>query len=247
MFGLIVALIGVGLATVGVFLFFSNRFIGNRGLRSELLAVALLVGGGGVLLAAFTLDLDNRLDPSIAGFDPNALIEQQPTAAAAPTQPGTFSASPESTLPHLDATVLAWGTPSDMDSAEAAKVESYSMELERMAADLLQRYAPAAQIQTRRLTREEYTQLNELGLKQAGWCKDRKGRLLLAIGVGALKINNGDYALWREPVYEIVDCRSGRSTRQVGRINEKAGDLFPYQLALRDELSGVLNQFGGRQ
>lgn len=247
MLGLIAALIGVGLATVGVFLFFSNRLIGNRGLRSELLAVALLLGGGGTLLAAFTLDFDAQLGPSTANFDPNTLIEQQPTAAAPPKQPDLASTAPESRLPHLKATVLAWGTPSDMDSAEANEVEGYSLKLERMAAELLRDFAPAALIETRMLTREEYAKLSELGLRESGWCDNQEGGLLLAIGVGALKFNNGDYALWREPVYEVLDCRSEKSARQIGRINEKAGDRFPYQLALRDDLTSLLNRFGSRQ
>lgn len=242
MFELIAALIGVGLATVGVFLFFSNRFTGHRRLGGELLSVALLLGGGAILLSALALNFDGG--KFVPEFDPNALLEQQPPAAGRPS--GGLADTPTASkalLPYKNIVVLSWGTPSDMDAADNEHVEAYSLRLADMASALLEDYSRDAQVRSYSLTRQDFDVLKKSPLASTGWCKRYQADLLVAIGMGTVQANNGDYALWREPVYEALDCRTEQASRRIGKINERAGDSFPYQLAARTDLANLLDEF----
>jgi len=247
MFGLVAALIGVGLATVGVFLFISNRFIGNRGLGGELFSIALLLGGGAILLSSVTLNYND--DAQVAGFDPNRLLDEQPTAAGGPAQ-GGIAATPtaiRALLPHQKIAVLAWGTPSDMDTADTAQIEAYSVKLQHLAHALLKDQSTDAQISTHTLTREDHQKLSALPLVSTGWCERYQTDLLVAVGMGTVMVGNGDYALWREPVYEALDCHTERASRRIGKINERPGDRFPYQQAVRADLAELLDGFAATQ
>ena len=47
----------------------------------------------------------------------------------------------------------------------------------------------------------------------------RAGQLVIAIGIGAKHLHTQDYALWREPVYQLIDCASSRTERHIGKVN----------------------------
>jgi hypothetical protein len=233
MFGFIVAAIGVGLAAFGILLLLKNRQSGYRGLQRELFAITLLVGGAAVLLTAFTLALLDK--QSELAFSPDAWLEAYPTAAGdrpAATEPAR--------LPQRRILVLAWGTPSDMGSASPDETAAYTRQLGKLAAGLLRDFAPQASISAHSLTREEFGVLSKSSISQTDWCERFDAELLLAVGLGTTRTENGDYALWREPVYEALDCKSAKGERITGRIKERAGDRFPYELAASDDLRKLL-------
>jgi len=243
MYGLAAAIIGAGLATVGVFLFFSNRRAGRarRGLLSELVAVCLLLGGGALLLSSVTIAPQDPFD-AVATLDPNRLLEQHPPASGG--EPAGATRAPQ--WPYRRIAVITWGTPSDNDAASEVRIERYSRKLQQLAMAQLHELANEAKFIPRNLHREEYRLLRESTLGAQAWCDKLEADLVLAIGVGSTRVN-GEYALWREPLYELLDCQTGKTTRQLGRINERAGDAFPYQLGLSDELAGLLREFSAER
>jgi hypothetical protein len=40
-----------------------------------------------------------------------------------------------------------------------------------------------------------------------------------------------------------VDCRTRHLSRRQGRINERPGVVFPYELSVRADLRALLNEF----
>jgi len=242
MFGLIAALFGVSLATSGIFLFFNNRRLSNLGtvrkrMQRELLAASLLVSGGAILLVTVTLIEKHQPGAELA-ISPNELIEQNPPAAGRAVSANTQQAK----LQQTKIAVLAWGTPSDNDAVGTQEVSIYSRQLSALAQGMLSLYAPQADIAIHDLSRDDFTRLTQSSTAFAEWCERYDGGFLLALGVGATKMENGDYALWREPVYQTLDCRNAKAQRMSSRITEKAGDRFPYQIAISDDLRRLLDQ-----
>jgi hypothetical protein len=240
MLGLIATLLGVVLATSGVFLFFSNRRAGlsGRGYRGELAALALLVGGGAILLSSVALWPDSPTGPVTAAFDANRITEQQPTASGMPAEDKT--AVPR--LPYKRIAILSWGTPSDTDSADQSEVAGYSAALQQLVSQTIRSQNPDAIIEPVNLTREDYQGLLASSLGASDWCARTKADLLVAVGVGASRVGD-QYTLWREPLYAVMDCHDQRGLRQNARINERPGDRFPYQMALGEDIAKLLQDF----
>lgn len=248
MLGLTASLIGVVLAVFGIFLFFSNRWIGNRRLSLELSAVSLFVGGGAILLSSVTLQNTPQEKNSSTPFDPERMLEEQPTAAGN-SSPGAVIARPSAhdQLHHRTIAVLAWGTPSDMDNATEAEISAYAGKLQQMGHDLVMTYARESAITSPPMTRQEFHSLENSAQALAGWCQRLDSELILALGVGTQRLSHGDYALWREPLYQLLECRTGRVLRRSGRVMERPGDRFPYHLAIHNDVTLLLQEWAGEK
>jgi len=248
MFGLITALIGVGLTTLGVFLFFSNRFskrVTRPRLGSEILSILLLVGGSTLLLSSAAFNVPSA--KITQSFDPNRLMEEHPTAAGTSSayqkvSTQRYPALPRFMLPYKHITVLAWGTPNDRDTADSAQITEYSEHLRNTVRELLRDYTTKVTINTPKFTRADYEVLQTSPLVMQKWCDEEKTDFIIALGIGPAKIN-GDYALWREPIYEALDCTTDQASRLGGRINERTGDRYPYQLSIFANISNLLDEY----
>lgn len=235
MYGLIAALIGVSLATTGLILFFNNRILNNRLIHRELFAATLLVSGGGILLTAYILT-EQPKDTTLA-FDPNRTLEENPPAA------GSVPVSANTPLLDYNKIVFfVWGTPSDSDRATEEQVSEYLSQVVDTAASVVQQYAPQASVKGQLMTATDFRALRESPMALTDWCERFDAELLVAIAIDTIKMPNGDYALWREPLYEALDCHSAQTERLVTRVSEKRADQFPYQLALREDLTTLFNR-----
>lgn len=254
MYGLIAALVGSGLGALGTLLFLSNRF--GRGkasnhLSNELLSLSLILGGGAILLASVTLDNppEDELPLSASRFDPNELLEQAPTASAKALDDYFKNSEhlqdlePLPLLPHKRILLVSWGTPSDTDMATTEQVADYTRLLNQLMQKQVLEYSRKAQISTYTLSRDEYQQFRSAPLALSEWCGDNGDiDLVIALGVGPAYVNGG-YAMWREPVYEMLDCSTNQATRRNGKITERPGDRFPYYLALQSDINDLLTEF----
>ena len=241
MWELAAALLGVGLITIGGFLLFSSRNMGSRTAQGQLVALVLLGVGSALLVASLILGASNK--SLLAELARAGLLQADLGAPAANNvqTPGAPAPQPRR-LPYRQVTVLAWGTPSDQDDAAAPAIEAYSGELLLLLRSVLQGYTSQTKIAAHPLSREDYERLSKQSMAETGWCERYAAGLMLAVGVGTTRLE-GQYALWREPVYEILDCRNARGVRKVGHVNERASDRFPYQLALYNDLANLLNEF----
>lgn len=239
MFALTTTLLGVALIATGGMLLFSNRwgkYAYSPGPARSLTAALVIVAGGALLLPAWN-DSNELLNA-----DPNKWLEQNPPSA------GGSPITPSFNLPYKRIVVLGWGTPSDADTADSQAVEQFSQGLTKMAGLIVQAHAPKAATQVIPLTRAEYLQLRDAPLSLLGWCEQYQADFLVAIGLGSTLTNGGaDYALWREPVYELLDCQTDQAARRIGRVNERRGDHFPYQIAVQQDLNQMLSRFGQRE
>lgn len=234
MFGLLATLIGVALATAGLLLIASGlRHTGYAGGASTL-AATLLVGAGGTMVWW-------QQGPTVTGYlaqsapdEINRLLEQAPPAAAPPASNDFTS--------RRDALVVAWGTPSDDDQAESDIALAYTRQLANEAAGQLVANG-RTHVALKILARAEFQPIREGGLVADTWCKNATDQRVLALGLGANPLGAAGYAPWREPLYELLDCTSGQRLRRIGRVTERIGDAFPYQLAIRDEISALLTAF----
>jgi hypothetical protein len=50
------------------------------------------------------------------------------------------------------------------------------------------------------------------------------------------------YVPWREPEYQLLDCRDRRLQNYTGKAVERRGDGFPYQQALAEDLGQGLSE-----
>ncbi len=249
MFGLLTALIGVALATLGVFIFIGNRYrgrAGHNGMGSEVLSISLLLGGGAILFPSLGLDPFTNGQPDTN--DRDALAEGTAPAAAMSRSQSDSQTPATNASPYVSAQILSWGTPSDTDEADEQSIFAYSEKLQQLAAGLLKKHGLASNIRAHTLNRDEYQELQSLPPALANWCgKGADQQLLLVIGMEAKILDNREYALWREPVYTLLDCSTEQMTRRIGKVNEKRGDLFPYQLAVRADIASLLDDFNSQR
>lgn len=232
MWNLIVTLVGVVVATTGGLLFFSNRKPGNNR-QADVVAVGLLAGGMALFVFSLVyLNQRNTLESTLAADQRAATASERKHAHAKPAVQ----------LPYSLIAVLTWGTPSDQDKATSAAIASYSSALLQQLSQLVKVFASRATIESVALTRREYEQLRNGSLAASDWCNRTHAGMVVVLGVGTSR-ENGQFTLWREPLYIATDCQTGRTATRIGHVSERIGDVFPYQLGLEKGMTKLLSEF----
>jgi len=232
------ALIGTAIVTTGVLILISRFRRGrNIGGASRLTHVALGLGiialGVGLMIVAW------QKWPAF-----QALVNSQRQTIADTPSIAAPQAWPKFDLPDRKIVFLAWGTPSDVDKAMPDEEQNYTKRLAELAKILLARPKQPSQLEIQPLSRVDFNALTENDLKSTNWCGLYDQALLIAVGMGAKRIEGTDgFAPWREPVYELLDCRDGYGLREVRRVDEQLGDRFPYEQALRADLTELVKRY----
>jgi hypothetical protein len=234
------ALLGTAIATTGLFLFISRyrhgrSVAGTRVLHHGLLGGVLFAVGLALLATAWV-----QWPGAESGFDPNRLLAEAPPAAIPePVPPAAVDP-----LAGRQLVVLVWGTPSDVDRASPAEETAFAERIANLARQLLSQQQPSLGVETLAQSRVAARQLINGAPSRLAWCQGRGEALVLALAVEARRIDaeNG-YAPWREPVLELYDCRAQRGVREIGRVDERLGDPFPYAQALTERLQQLLQHY----
>lgn len=235
------ALLGTAIATTGLFLFISRYRHGRSVGGARVLHHGLL--GGGLFAAGLALMVAAWLQWPVPGeaFDPNGLLADAPPAAIAqPPAPAVTES-----LAGRRLVILAWGTPSDVDRATAEEETAYAERIAALAQQVLSQQQPSLAVEALAQSRVAARQLLTGAPSRLAWCEGRGDALVLAVAVEARRIDAAEdgYAPWREPVLELYDCRTQRSVRGVGRVDERLGDPFPYGQALAERLQELLQRY----
>ena len=232
------ALIGTGIITTGVLILVSRFRRGrNIGGTSQLTHGAL-----GLAIIALGIGLMTIAWQKWPAF--HALVDSQRQTINDTPSITAPQAWPIPNLPDRTMVFLAWGTPSDVDKAMPNEVQEYTKHLEELASNLLARPKQSSPLKVQPLSRDDFNELTKSNLKHANWCGLYDQALLIAVGMGAKPIEGTDgFAPWREPVFELLDCRNGHGVREVRRVDEQRGDRFPYEQALRAVLVEIVKRY----
>ncbi|MFP5505771.1 MAG: toll/interleukin-1 receptor domain-containing protein [Gammaproteobacteria bacterium] len=153
------------------------------------------------------------------------------TETVAKTEPALPPAAP------LKVLAVAWAMPSDDGTASDTRVREYSQQLARMMTAVVDElvaaplrfdyHYPDQQAYYRLLKdRDDHAQsrslctANDADLIVAGFVK---GAEFVSISFG--------YALTRDPVFSVYDCRTRRKIEKSYQVAERVGDRFPYEQA----------------
>lgn len=155
----------------------------------------------------------------------------------APTPPETVAMTETAPAPAAPLTVLAvtWAMPNDNGTASAANVKKYSTSLSKMMTsvvkDTLQRqlafdyYYPSQQ-EYYRLLKEA----KDYGLSKK-LCGVHKADLVISAFVKGAEFVSASfgYALTRNPVFSVYDCKANKKITQTYQIAEHVDDNFPFE------------------
>jgi hypothetical protein len=209
---------------------------GNLALNHALLGTGFVAGGIAITITAAHLWPASDFDD----FDPNAILEQAPPAATMPLDSQPL-------LPRFEDrawVLLSWGKPSDTGENTPSEEAAFSTQLSAVARQALARQTGSMEpIETRVLSRAEIEVLREDPQALAAQCAASPNAVLVVIDVGGTELSGEGYLPWREPHYQLFDCRSGERWQASGRAVERRGDAFPYEQALRDDFAEMLRRW----
>ncbi len=164
------------------------------------------------------------------------------TATVAKLEPAQSAVKPVTSL-----TVLAvvWAMPNDNGVASTARTREYSTRLSRMMTALVDE-AMSAPVRFEYYypdQHESYRLLKDQGKHQA-LCSSHRSDLVIAGFVkGALFVStNYGYALTRDPVFSVYDCKANKKLTQTYTVAEKAGDRFPFEQSTTSAFRTFVNQ-----
>lgn len=234
---LAVILLGAGCATTGLLLFVSNRGLGRlqagtTRLSTILLPALMLLLGASLVFAGWLISPPTAERGTIADAGTTLLPSEIPASPAAETTP----------LPVRSVLLLVWGTPSDQDKASTQAEQDYSRAIGTALTHGLGQANPGLQAEHLILEREQHHQLLSSPRETKNWC-DPQWEIVALVDMGATHSEKQGYMPWREPTYLLLECASGRSQQDRGRVTERPGDQHPYQQALQKEFFDALLQF----
>lgn len=216
---LIPILLGTGIATTGLLLLLSWQG-GGRRISTALAGAGLVLLGSGLGLGAWLLGAQPAGHPA---DDFNRLLAHQPSAAGPPPRAGIHRLA-----------VVVDGTPSDHDSASAEERHAYATALAARLAEAAEDAGLCRQAEGRAIIMDK-------GAGRAALPSCTRHDLLVMIRLPAVHLpNRDDYALWREPEFELLWCTSGQHSTHHYRVLERQGDTLPYEQALRSHLLELL-------
>jgi hypothetical protein len=171
-----------------------------------------------------------------------APVVVKPTASAAKPAPSSATlakAEPAQTAikPIAPLTVLAmtWAMPNDNGVATTARIKEYSTHLSRMMTAVVDEamsgpvrfeyYYPGQQEYYRLLKDKDGYALSKT------LCSSHRADLVIAGFVkGAEYVSSSyGYALTRNPVFSVYDCKANKKITQTYQVAEKVGDRFPFE------------------
>lgn len=177
------------------------------------------------------------------------IVKQPAPVAVKPTAEGSAAQLPQTIAktepaptptptPPLTILTVAWGMPNDNGLASSARVKEYSAHLSRMMTSVIDEvmgrpvrfdYHYPDQREYYRLLKDKdgYTSSKAL-------CSANRADLVIAGFVkGAEFVSaNFGYALIRDPVFSVFDCRTNKKTAQTYHVASHIGDRFPFEKAM---------------
>ncbi|MBI5040242.1 MAG: toll/interleukin-1 receptor domain-containing protein [Gammaproteobacteria bacterium] len=172
----------------------------------------------------------------------SAPVLVKPAASAAkPAQSSEALAKAESaqaaSKPIAPLTILAvtWAMPNDNGAASTARIKDYSTRLSRMMTTVVDEamnvpvrfeYAYPDQQEYYRLLKDKDGNASSKAL-----CAGKRADLLLYGFVkGALFVSASyGYALTRDPVFSVYDCKANKKITQTYQVADHVGDSFPFE------------------
>lgn len=220
---LVLGLVGVGMVLTALVMTVTGHSARQRGVAAWLTTPGLLALGGALVVTAWLVP---RLDGPTPEQDINRLLAQSPTAAG--TAPPRFQRIG----------VRVDGTPSDRAEATPSERHAYSAQLAAALADAVVAAGISGQADARALTPESEAWANGEGGRQ---CEQHD--LLVTVHMPAVRLpDRDDYALWREPSFELTWCHSGTVQSERFKVLERPGDRVPYEQAVRNRLLSLLRR-----
>lgn len=219
---LVVGLLGAALVLIALIMVFTGRSARRRGMAGWLFTPGLLTGGVALIAVAWVLP---RLQVAAPEAEFNRLLGQAP-AAAGPATPPRFT--------HI--ALLVDGTPSDRADASASERQAYSSKLATALGEAVVAAGISSRVDARALPAESWP-----GTETLRACHGQD--LLVTIRLPAVRLpERDDYALWREPSFDLLWCQSGAVQSSQFRVLERPGDGVPYEQAVRSRLLSLLRR-----
>lgn len=144
--------------------------------------------------------------------------------------------TPDKSPAPLNITVVAWAMPNDNGTASDAQVKKYSTQLSGMMTSVVEKVIG-------RPTRFEYYYPNQKEYYRFLNDKDRIAAEKMCGAHGSDLVISGfikgaefvsvsfGYALTREPVFSVFDCKSRKKIEKSYQVAERVDDSFPYEQA----------------
>lgn len=219
---LVLGLAGAGVVLTALLTGLTGRSARRRGWAAWLTTPGLLTLGGALIVGAWLLQR-----AATPPQDINRLLAQSPAAA------GTRPAAPR-----FD-NIGVWvdGTPSDRAKASPSERNTYSNRLATALAQAVVAAGISTKADGQALLPAQIWADGEAMQRCQGY------DLLVTVRLPAVRLpNREDYALWREPNFELRWCRSGTVQSSQYRVLERPGDTVPYEQAVRDRLLSLLRR-----
>jgi hypothetical protein len=178
----------------------------------------------------------NKAGPVVKQATP---VLVKPTVSAAKPAPSTETvtkAEPAQSAvkPAAPLTVLAvvWAMPNDNGVASTARTQEYSTRLSRMVTAVVDEAMSApVRFEYYYPDQQEYYRLLKDQGKHQALCSSHRADLVIAGFVkGAEYVSSSyGYALTRNPVFSVYDCKTNVKITQTYQVAEKVGDSFPFE------------------
>jgi hypothetical protein len=175
-------------------------------------------------------------------IDKPAVPAPQIVVKPAPAPPPDAPAAPLSIL------AVAWAMPNDHGTASAARVKEYSTQLSRMMTAVVDEViGRPVRFEYHYPSQQEYYRLlkdkDGYAASKALCSANRADLVITGFVTGAKFVSSSyGYALTRDPVFSVFDCKANHKIVQTYQVAEHVDDGFPYEKATTNVFRSFVQQ-----